>query len=118
MTQRGTTDLVYPFHFFRSIPVGGSYTNLNLQHAVSLSSGTQRKLLPLGFCCRDLLNIVEIDFRVDKLFGHLDLQAPVFVGNDVFDKDRLAAYLDPDCGFRLVGGLWGRVLGLLNAILV
>ena len=45
------------------------------------------KLRPLGFCRRNSINSIEISFRVGKLFDQLDLQAPVFVGNDVFDKD-------------------------------
>ena len=83
-----------------------------------MSSGAQTTLLPLGFCRRDCLNSVKIGFRVGKLFTQLDLQTPVFIGNDVFDKDRLAAYLDPDCGFSLVGGLWSRVPGLVNGMLI
>ena len=72
------------------------------------------KLRPLGFRRRNSLNSAEISFGVGKLFDPLDLQAPVFVSNDVFDEDRFTGHL-PDWGFHRVGALWGRVSGLVNA---
>ena len=72
------------------------------------------KLRPLGFRRRNSLNSAEISFGVGKLFDQLDLQAPVFVSNDVFDEDRFTGHL-PDWGFHCVGALWGRVSGLVNA---
>ena len=69
---------------------GESYTNLNLEDTALSSHGTQIILLPLGSCCRDRLNTVEIGFRVGKLFAQVDLQAPLFVGDSVFDEDRFA----------------------------
>ena len=72
------------------------------------------KLRPLGFCGRNSVNSAEISFKVGKLFDQIDLQAPVFVGNDVFDEDRFAGHL-PNWGFHRVGALWGRVSDLVSA---
>ena len=46
-----------------------------------------------------------MDFRVGELFNLLDLQAAVFVGDDVSDEDRFAGHLDPNRSLRLVGDL-------------
>ena len=53
-------------------------------------------LLLLGFCCCDCLNNVETGFRVGELFDLLDLQALVFVCDDMCDEDRFAVYVNPD----------------------
>ena len=54
-----------------------------------LSSDTRRALLLLSPhpCRRDRLSKVEFGFGVRELLGICDLQAPVFVGNDVDDED-------------------------------
>ena len=75
---------------------GESYTNLNLEDTALSSHGTQIILLPLGSYCRDRLNTVEIGFRVGKLFAQVDLQAPLFVSDSVFDEDRFADYPGPE----------------------
>ena len=54
------------------------------------------RALQVGFCFCDNLGRVEIGFGVGELIKLLDLQAPVFVGDDVRDKDHLAGYLHPD----------------------
>ena len=47
-----------------------------------------RKTLLLFGCCRnDRLNKVNLAFGVGELFYVVDLQAPVFIGNDVVDED-------------------------------
>ena len=51
------------------------------------STDTTRTLLLLGSCHRDRLNGVEVGFGIGKFLGVFDLQAPVFVGDDVPDKD-------------------------------
>ena len=44
--------------------------------------------LPLLGCRRnDCLNKVEMDFGICELLYVLELQAPVFVSNDVIDED-------------------------------
>ena len=51
------------------------------------SSGTHGTL-PLPSRCRsDCLHKVEMGLGVGELLEVLDLQTPVFVGNDVFDED-------------------------------
>ena len=47
----------------------------------------RKTLLLLGCRCNDCLNKVKMDFGVGKLLNLLDLQAPVFVGDDVVDHD-------------------------------
>ena len=42
-----------------------------------------KTILRLGFCRRDRLSRVEISFGVGKAFEMFDLQAPIFIGNDV-----------------------------------
>ena len=44
--------------------------------------------LPLLGCRRsECLHKVDMGFGVGELLSVFDLQAPVFVGNDVFDED-------------------------------
>jgi len=82
---------------------------IHSQHTASPLSGTTGTLLLLGFCRRDRLSdTAEVGFGVGKLLDLLDLQAPVFVGNDVPDEDRFAAHLNPNGSIHLVGGLCGR----------
>jgi len=84
---------------------------IHSQHTPSSSSGTTRTrtLLFLGFRRRDRLNnATEICFGVGELLDLLDLQAAVFVGNDVPNEDRFTDHLNPDCGTHPVGDLWGR----------
>jgi hypothetical protein len=64
-----------------------------------------RTLLLLSSRRRDRLNEVEFGFGVRKLLRPLDLQTPVFVGNEMCDEDRFAGSLNPDRGLRLVGHL-------------
>jgi hypothetical protein len=66
------------------------------EHTASLSSDTRMTLLLLSCRRRDRLNIVEFGFGVRELLILFYLQAPVFVGNDVYDDDRLAVHLNPD----------------------
>jgi hypothetical protein len=63
---------------------------LHSAHAASLSSDTRGALLLLS---RDRLMKVEIGFGVRELLDLFDLQAPVFVGNDVCDDDQFAVHL-------------------------
>lgn len=65
-------------------------------------------VLLLSFCRCDLLKHVEMAFGVGELFDPLDLQATVFVSDDVPDDDRLAGHLVPECGFHLAGDLNSR----------
>ena len=65
-------------------------------------------LLLLGFCRRNCLSKAEMCFRVGEFLDLLDLQVPVFVGNDVSDEDRFAVHLHSDQGVCFVGDLWGR----------
>ena len=58
------------------------------QHTPNSSSpSTPGTLLLLGFCRRDRLSGVDICFRVGELLGMFNLQAPVFVGDDVRGED-------------------------------
>ena len=65
---------------------------------------TQRTPLLLGFC-RHRLHKVEIGFGVDELLDLPDLQASVFVGNDVCDGDGFVDNINPEVGLRLLGEL-------------
>ena len=70
-----------------------------------MSSDTRRTLLfPNPRRC-DRLSEIEIGFGVRELLEPFDLQAPVFVGDDIYDEDRFAVPLNPDCGLRLVDRL-------------
>jgi len=68
---------------------------------------TRTLLLLLGVCHSDRLKNVEVGFGVGEFLDLFDLQAPVFVGNDVRDEDRFTDRLNSDRGIRLVGELWG-----------
>ena len=83
---------------------------LRSERTAFLSSDTRRTLPLLLFspCRRDRFNKVEFGFGVRELLDLFDLQAPVFVSNDVCDEDRFMVHLDPDRGLRLVGHLRGR----------
>ena len=70
---------------------------LHSKHTASLSPDARRKLLPLNPCRhRHRLNKVEFGFGVRELFELFDLQAPVFVGNEVCDEERFADTLNPE----------------------
>jgi hypothetical protein len=45
---------------------------------------------------RDRLNKVEFGFGVREFLELFDLQASIFVGNDVCDEDRFAGTFNPD----------------------
>lgn len=64
-----------------------------------------KKLLLLGF---DRLHGVEICYRVDEFIDLLDLEGPVIVGNDICNGKRFVMQINPQCGLRLLGELWGR----------
>jgi hypothetical protein len=83
---------------------------LRSERTAFLSSDTRRTLPLLLFspCRRDRFNKIEFGFGVRELLDLFDLQAPIFVGNDVCDEDRFVVHLDPDRGLRLVGHLRGR----------
>jgi hypothetical protein len=66
------------------------------EHTASLSSNTRRTLSLLSTCRRDRLGKVEFGFGVRELLDPFELQAPVFIGNDVSDEDRFADPLNPD----------------------
>lgn len=55
-------------------------------------------MLPFGLFCGDSLEKVEISFGVGELLKLFDLQASVFVGNDVSDEDHLAVHVYTDRG--------------------
>lgn len=65
-------------------------------------------MLLVGFSRRDTVEKVEIGFGVGKLLEFFDLQASVFVGNDVSDQDHLAGHVYPDRGRRTAGELYMR----------
>ena len=65
----------------------------------SHSSGST--VLLVSFSRRSSLGEVEIGFRVHETFEVLDLQASVFIGNDVNDENHFAIYLHPDRGLPL-----------------
>lgn len=67
-----------------------------------------RALLLLAFRRRNRLNTVEISFGVSELFDLLDLQASILVGNNMHHEERFEVYINSECGFYLVGDLWGR----------
>ena len=59
-----------------------------------------QRTLPLLGCRRsECLHKVDMGFGVGELLSVLNLQAPVFVGNDVFDEDRFASRFNPEHGF-------------------
>lgn len=61
------------------------------------SSSNQRRLvLPIGFCRRSSLEKVEIGFRVGELLAFFDLQASVFVSNNLSDEDHFTVQVYPD----------------------
>ena len=64
--------------------------NLHSKYTAPLLLDTRRTLLPLSSRRRDRLNKVEFSFGVRELLDLFDLQAPIFVGDDVYDVDRLA----------------------------
>ena len=63
-------------------PPGRSCANLFIIHSFAV---IQRTLLLFGFECRERLDNVEVGFRVGELFELLDLQTPIFVGDDLSD---------------------------------
>jgi hypothetical protein len=65
------------------------------EHTASLSSDIQRTLLLLSSRRCERLNIVEFGFGVRELLELFELQAPVFVGDDVYDEDRFAEIINP-----------------------
>ena len=77
-----------------------------LYHTTSPLPGLRRTLLLLGRCRTHCLNKVKMAFGVGELLNLLDLQAPVFVGDDMVDEDRFADRLNTrDHGLQLGGDL-------------
>ena len=58
------------------------------------------------FRLRYCLNNVLIGFGIGELVELLDLQDSRFVGNDMYDVDRLASRIYPERVLHLVGRLW------------
>ena len=81
--------------------------NLYSKYTAPLLLDTRRTLLPLSFRRRDRLNKVEFSFGVRELLDLFDLQAPIFVGDDIRDEYRFADSLNPEGGTHLVGHLRG-----------
>ena len=54
------------------------------------------------------MKVFEVDFRVSELLEPPDLQASIFVGNDLYDHDRFARLIRPEASLRLIGELCGR----------
>ena len=53
-------------------------------------------MLPDSFCFRDGLEKVDVGFGVGELVELLDLQASVFVGDDIRDEDIFASHVYPE----------------------
>jgi len=73
----------------------------NVKFAVTRRTVT----LLLGFCRCDCLNKIEIGFGVGELLDAGDLQAPVFVGDNMVGEYRFTDHLNPDRGVHPVGDL-------------
>lgn len=57
-------------------------------------------------CCRDGLEKVEMAFGVGELLDLFELQASVFVGNDLSDENHFAVHVYPDRGLGPASELW------------
>jgi hypothetical protein len=65
------------------------------EHTASLlRSDTRRALLTRSRRC-DRLNVVEFGFGIREVLELFELQAPVFVGDDVYDEHRFTVILNP-----------------------
>jgi len=109
-----------PENFPRSIPEGDQAQISHSYHTVSPSSSTQITLF--AFRRRERLHKFEIGFGVEEFFDLLDLQAPVFVRDDVHDGYRFVDHINPERGLHLIGqvrddlsrSVYGRMGGLLR----
>jgi hypothetical protein len=100
--KRGPTEFFYTLSINKrirnsiSVPVARQTDARILYsgHITSSSSDTRTTLLLLGR--RDRLIKVEIGFGVCELLHPFDFQAPVLIGNDIYDEDRFAVHLNSD----------------------
>ena len=77
----------------------------SLARSQASHSATGETLLLLLCYRRNRLHKVEVAFGVGEILDLLDLEAAVFVGNDVGDGDRFAGRLHPKYSRYLVGKL-------------
>ena len=70
---------------------------------------SSNRTLRVGFRCRSSLAGFNVDLGVSKLLGSLDLEASVFVGDDLGGVDRLMHRFHPRWALRLEGVLWGTL---------
>ena len=68
---------------------------LHSECTASLSSDTQTTLPLISPRHRDRLDEVEFGFGVRELLDLFGLQAPIFIGNDVYDEHRFTGSLNP-----------------------